>query len=421
VNKALLVARWEFLTTITRRSYIVVVVAIPVFYGFIVGAAALTGRSLARGQGERSIAIVDAAHILDLRFAAAQAAARTSADADPASASAAAETLAVYDDTPAALAALAAHRVTSVYVVEPDYLRTGRITAYGRDSGLFSIPTERRRLNQVSDAVRASLLQHAVAPDVLARAYAPGANVTRMSVDDRGRVSPAPESGVLGPFAGPFAVYFMLTLAIFFSSAFLQQATVEDRQNRMIEILLSSLGTEELLLGKIIGLAAAGLLQVAIYLALLAVPAMTLTIALQIPLAKLALSFFYFLLGYTLFACLMAGTGALGRTAQESAQMSAIWTLTAAAPMGFLAAITAAPSGALARVLSFFPLTAPVTMLLRLSGGDPPLVDIAASIAVCTAAIYLSLRAAAKILRASFLMYGKRATLPELIHWLRAA
>jgi ABC-2 type transport system permease protein len=213
----------------------------------------------------------------------------------------------------------------------------------------------------------------------------------------------------------------MLTLAIFFSSAFLQQATVEDRQNRMIEILLSSTDTNQLLLGKIIGLAGAGLLQVTIYLALLIVPAMTLTIALQVPLARLALSFVYFLLGYTLFACLMAGTGALGRTAQESAQMSAIWTLTSAAPMGLLAAITSAPNGALARGLSFFPLTAPVTMLVRLSSGDPPVIDIVASIAVCILATYVSLRAAAKILRASFLMHGKRATLPELIHWLRAA
>jgi ABC-type Na+ efflux pump permease subunit len=189
VNKALLIARWEFLTTITRRTYIVVVVAIPVFYAFMLGAAMLTSQSLARGQRERSIAIVDAAHILDLPFAASQAAAAQSgsSDADPQfGPPAPAETLVAYDDTPAALAALAARRVAAVLVVEADYLRTGRITAYGRDAGLFSIPTERRRLNQLADAVRASLLRHAVAPDVLARAYAPGSNVTRMRVDDRG-------------------------------------------------------------------------------------------------------------------------------------------------------------------------------------------------------------------------------------------
>ena len=417
MKKALIVARWEFLTTITRRSYIIVVAAMPLFYIFMLGAAMLTGRSMARAERERSIAIVDAANILDVPFAATQAAARVRAgasDADPPIAPAGAETLVVYDDRTAALAALAAHHVAAVFVVEADYVATGRITAYARDAGLFSIPTERRRLNQVGDAIRASLLRHAVAPDVLARAYAPGANVTRMKVDDSGRVGPAPDAGALGPFAGPFAVYFMLTLAIFFSSAFLQQATVEDRQNRMIEILLSSLDTNELLLGKIIGLSGAGLLQVAIYLALLIVPAMTLTIALQIPLAKLALSFVYFLLGYTLFACLMAGTGALGRSAQESAQLSAIWTLTAAGPMGFLAVITSAPNGALARGLSFFPLTGPVTMLLRLSSGDPPRFDIVVSIATCVAAIYFALRAASKILRR-----WKHSALPAPISRLR--
>jgi ABC-2 type transport system permease protein len=111
----------------------------------------------------------------------------------------------------------------------------------------------------------------------------------------------------------------------------------------------------------------------------------------------------------------------LGRSAQESAQLSAIWTLTSASPMFFLPAISAAPNGALARALSFFPLTAPVTMMVRLASTDPPIVDVIGSIAIGIAAIYLALRAASKILRAAALMYGKRSTLPELIRWLRAA
>jgi ABC-2 type transport system permease protein len=72
----------------------------------------------------------------------------------------------------------------------------------------------------------------------------------------------------------------------------------------------------------------------------------------QVSIAKLALSLVYFVIGYTLFASLMAGTGMLGRTAQESAQLSAIWTLTAASPMFFLAAISASPNGMLARAVA---------------------------------------------------------------------
>ena len=254
--------------------------------------------------------------------------------------------LAEYADLDRALADLRAHTVSGVFVVEPDYLSSGRITAFSNDTGLLSLPAARRRQTQVGDAIRATLLHRALSGDALARAYAPAANVTRMQVDAQGVVSPDVASAA-GPFAGSFGVFFVLTMAIFFSAGFLQQATVEDRQNRMIEILLSSLDTDELLVGKMLGLGGAGLLQVAIYLVLLIVPGILVLALIQVSIAKLALSVVYFVIGYTLFASLMAGTGMLGRTAQESAQLSAIWTLTAASPMFFLAAISASPNGML--------------------------------------------------------------------------
>jgi ABC-2 type transport system permease protein len=328
--------------------------------------------------------------------------------------------LTAYPDADAAIADLRAKTISSVYVIEPDYLQTGRITVYGRESGLFSQPNERRRQTQVADAIRASLIRSALSGDALARAYAPATNVTVMHVDDTGKIEPQRDGfGAAGPFAGSFGVFFMLTMAIFFSAGFLQQATIEDRQNRMIEILLSSLNTDQLLVGKIMGLGAAGLLQVSVYILLLIIPGMTMLALFQVSIAKLALSLVYFVIGYLLFACLMAGTGVLGRTAQESAQLSTIWTLTAASPMFFLASLAAAPNGPLARVLSFFPLTSPVTMMLRLANTDVPTLDVVLSIAIGIAAIYGALRGAAKIFRAASLMYGKRPTLPELIRWLR--
>jgi ABC-2 type transport system permease protein len=421
VGKTLLVARWEFIKTITRRTYVFAVIAMPVFYGVILTVAGVAGRSVTRGESARAIAIVDDAHIVDFDVArrAAEASAADTVDvagqlAPPQ------QRLTPYPDIDRALADLRARVVSAVYVVEADYLATGRLTTYGSDIGLMSIAAERRRQTQVANAIRASLLHAAMSGDALARAYAPAAKVTRMHVDSTGAVTPDDASSAAGPFAGPFGVFFMLTMAIFFSAGFLQQATVEDRQNRMIEILLSSLDTNELLIGKMIGLSGAGLLQVGLYVLLLIVPGIMVLAIIQVSLAKLALALVYFVLGYTLFASLMAGTGVLGRSAQESAQLSTIWTLTSASPMFFLPAISAAPNGGLARALSFFPLTAPVTMLVRLSSTDPPLVDILGSILLGVAAIYFALRAASKLLRAAALMYGKRPTLPELIRWLRA-
>jgi energy-coupling factor transporter ATP-binding protein EcfA2 len=80
------------------------------------------------------------------------------------------------------------------------------------------------------------------------------------------------------------------TMAIFFSAGFLQQATADDRQNRMIEILMSSLDPDQLVIGKIIGLSGAGLLQLVVYVGLLIVPGMTFLAIFQVPIANLALS-----------------------------------------------------------------------------------------------------------------------------------
>jgi ABC-2 type transport system permease protein len=210
-------------------------------------------------------------------------------------------------------------------------------------------------------------------------------------------------------------------MSIFFSAGFLQQGTVEDRQNRVMEILLSSVTAEQLLVGKLLGLGAAGLLQVGFYVVLVIIPGTTVLSVFDVPIGGLMLSLVYFAVGYALFACLMAGFGMIGRTQQETAQLSALWTLAAVSPMWFIMAITAAPNGLVARTLSFFPLTMPVTMIIRLSTGGVPLVDILASTAIGVISIYLAAVGAARIFRAATLMYGKRPTLPELVHWLRAA
>jgi ABC-2 type transport system permease protein len=210
-------------------------------------------------------------------------------------------------------------------------------------------------------------------------------------------------------------------MSIFFSAGFLQQATVEDRQNRMIEILLSSVDPDQLLIGKILGLGGAGLLQVGLYVALVILPGSTMLTLFEIPLARIILLLAYYVVGYLVFACLMAGTGMIGRSAQESAQLSAMWTLTAMSPMFFLASIAASPNGLLARALSFFPLTMPVAMLLRLTATEVPAIDIIASLGIGAVSAYFLLRGAARIFRAASLMYGKRPNLPELVRWLRAA
>lgn len=426
MRKAFIVARWEFLSTVTRRAYVIAVIAMPLVFTIVMTLPILSGRSAMRNSVGRPIALVDPAGLVDVGFANETAARRRAGPTVDVSPGPAAPMVSVnpiltFDTLDAALEELKSGRVSGVYELADDYLQSGRVTAYQREAGLMSQAFAGQRQTQISDAIRASLLRTELPSDRLARAYAPLVRMERRLMGADGAVKPVDDALGLGPFFGPFAILMLMTMAVFFSAGFLQQATVEDRQNRVIEILLSSTSPNELLMGKIAGLGAAGLLQVGIYVLIVIIPGTTIFSLFRVPIPPLLLSVVYFVIGYLLFASLMAGTGMIGRTPQESAQLSAIWSLTAASPLFFIASVGSNPNGLLSRFLSFFPLTSPVTMMLRLTTGVVPIGDIILSLLIGAVSVYIALRGAAKIFRAASLMYGKRATLPEVIRWLRAS
>jgi ABC-2 type transport system permease protein len=378
----------------------------------------LIGRSV-----NKPAALVDKAGIVDLEFATSQATQREAIRTTPTGPAniGPPPPLQPFTDTDAALAALKSEEVSAVWVIEADYLTTGNITAYSQNVGVMNQGGANQRQNQVADAIRSSLMKQGLSGDALMRAYAPAVRVKTLSVGRDGTLTDASDASGIGRFLGTFGVFMLFTMAIFFSAGFLQQATIEDRQNRVFEILLSSVDADHLLMGKILGLGAAGLLQVVFYVALIIIPGSSLLSMFQVPLDKVFIAMIYFVIGYLLFACLMAAVGMMSRTPQEAAQLSAVWTLAAAAPMFFMPVLMAAPNGWLARGLSMFPLTSPITMMFRLTMvPNVPTIDIVLSILIGVAAVYFSLHGAARIFRAATLMYGKRPTLPELMRWLRA-
>jgi ABC-2 type transport system permease protein len=127
----------------------------------------------------------------------------------------------------------------------------------------------------------------------------------------------------------------------------------------------------------------------------------------------------YYVLGYTLYAILMAGIGALGSTAQESQQLAGIFSFFAAIPYMLSGLLFVNPNALVARVLSFFPLTAATMMLLRLPLAEVPWVDVAGSIVVLILFIPLALWMTAKLFGVGLLMYDKRPTLREIWGILR--
>jgi ABC-2 type transport system permease protein len=208
------------------------------------------------------------------------------------------------------------------------------------------------------------------------------------------------------------------------SAGYLLQGVSEEKENRVIEVILSSIRPDRLLFGKLLGLGAAGLLQLFVWVA---VTSMATSLIAAAALAVLdAYLFFacfiFFVLGYLLIGSLMTGTGALGTSARESQQFAAIWSLIAVLPPAATwMLLLEEPNGWLARALGWFPLSAPVTMMIRIGTGQVPLWDILVAIGCLVGAVYLSVRASAALFRLGLLMYGTRPTFKQILRHLRHA
>ena len=213
-----------------------------------------------------------------------------------------------------------------------------------------------------------------------------------------------------------FASFFAMT--VFVASGYLLDGIGEEKENRVLEVLLASLTPEELLLGKMIGLGAAGLLQSGFFAAVGLGPLIALDLLTLSPLALLGMATCSFM-GYALYASLMAASGAVAGNRQEGRQISAVWTLTAATPMFILPVFMAQPGGGVATALSLFPLTAPIAMTLRLGVEGAPLWQVALSLSLMALTAWVAWIGGSRVFRVGILMTGARPPLRTVLRWLR--
>jgi ABC-2 type transport system permease protein len=329
-----------------------------------------------------------------------------------------------YPDEASARKALLAKEISTYVVLPADYLETGKVTVYGMGGGFSTFVAADE--GSLREFLVASLLAGQVDETIQARAVAP-MDVQPVTLDEQGQVSTESPFSWLGDFVLPYVFAILFVITIFTASGFLLQGVSEEKEGRVIEILLSSISAVQLLAGKILGLGALGLLQVLFWIgtgaALLgaAVSMFAMAGAIKLSVGTVALGIVYFVLGYLLFATLMAVAGSMGTTQRESQQIASIFSLAAAIPWMLMGIIFTNPDSAIAVILSYFPLTSPVMMLLRLGVSEVPAEQITISIGLLIVGIIVSLWAGAKIFRASLLMYGKRPTLKDLGRALKQA
>lgn len=234
-------------------------------------------------------------------------------------------------------------------------------------------------------------------------------------------------AGQVLSFIVPFFFGILLAVTVFVSAGYLVRSVAEEKSSRVIEIVLSSVTPQQLLAGKVIGLGALGLTQILVWIAsaaglsggLVVLAGIMLPLLMRVEVFGLALV--YYILGFGVYAVLIGAIGTLGSSFQESQQITGIFIFIAAVPMMLTGVIMTNPDAMVVRVLSWFPLTAPTTMMLRLPLAEVPWTDVAGSIVLLLVTIPLVVWLGAKVFRLGMLMYGKRPGILEIVRLLRQA
>lgn len=297
-----------------------------------------------------------------------------------------------------------------------------RYEFYSRKSGEFLVNSTLK--DALNSAVRSQRLADADISEERLKELSSSVKIETVKLDETGEKS-EDDMGFLAGFAIAFMIY--LNLAIY--GQMIMSTVVEEKETRVAEILFSSARPFELMMGKLVGVGLAGLTQFAIWVISAAIlvafilpSVMASGIDLSLPaISVLDIIYFliYFLLGFFLYASIFALIGSMVTSVQEGGQFAFLPVMLMLAGFYFSFAVIRDPNSSLSVWASIAPFVAPMTMPIRILSETPPFWQIALSILVNLTAIISLIWVASRVYRVGMLMYGKRATIPEVWKWIR--
>lgn len=230
-------------------------------------------------------------------------------------------------------------------------------------------------------------------------------------------------------FMSSFMFVMMLYMTILMWGIAVQRSIIEEKNNRVIEVMLSSLRPIDMLLGKILGVGAVGMTQYliwAVFGVVLALYGMSMggpvaEVAASLSIGTMAFFVAYYLLGFLFYATLFAGIGSVCNTDQEAQQLQQPIVLCLVFTIMVPMMIIQNPDSMFATVISLIPFFTPIVMFMRINILTPPVWQIVLSFLIMIGSIYAAALLSAKIFRIGILMYGKRPDLREMIKWMRRA
>jgi ABC-2 type transport system permease protein len=312
-------------------------------------------------------------------------------------------------------------KIYGYLVLDPASIEKERVEYYSISVSEFVA------LNQLKDAVNRTILHQKIADRGLPASV--GADLEKTvdlktwKVTTKG-VTEEKGAGIIAAL-----VFMVIMYMTFFMYGFQNlRGVIEEKTNRIVELIIASVRPTELMLGKIVGIGLVGLTQYTIW----SLVAMNLSLpgiasmmaggaagAPTIPLSMIGYFLLFFLLGYFLYASVYTAIGAPFNSDQEAQQLSMIPSMLIVSGMAVYPAVMNNPNGPIAVAASLFPFTAPLIMYLRTAIAEPPVYQIGICIVILILSTIGMAWLAGRIYRVGILMYGKKPTIPEILRWVR--
>jgi ABC-2 type transport system permease protein len=423
MHDVLLIIKREFRERVASRSFLIGTLLFPLL---MIGLIVLP-RVVGRGGTERTIALVDEAPAgVGTAFAAALSRQPESPEDNTYRVAPVAGTL---EQVRGTLAEQVESKKIDGYVVLPsNVLEGGAILFRARNVGSFAVMRDLRTAG--NRAVQSERIKRAgINPSAVAALIAP------VRVDEAKITASGEErGGALSTFLTAYLVAFLIYLMTTLYGVAVMRSVLEEKTNRIAEVLMSTIRAPHLMAGKIVGVGSAAVVQVLIWVAILtlvltqghrlgerfAIPP-SMVEALDVDPGTGVLLFLYFLLGFFLYASIFATVGASVTSEQEAQSVQFMALLPLITPMLFLESIMNAPFGKAATTLSIVPFTSPIAMPMRMALVQVPPLETAISLALLLAGITAVAWIAGKIYRVGILSTGKRPSIRELMRWIRTA
>ncbi len=404
------VARHEYSRHVVRKRFVLVVLSVPGIIAFAIGMIAL---SIALTKNNRAVGYVDKAGLLANPLPSPQ---RGSSPDNPVVPELI--PLVPFETEEAARSALESDEIQAYYVVLPDYLETNHVEL------VYIKPPSGDATRQFWDFMQINRLRD-LPPDVASRATAGYNLVVRWPADATGGGREFSQRTFLMTFF-PFIAAIMFVFLLLTASGYFMSVVGEERENRTIEVVLTSTSAGHLIGGKVLGILAITLTQCGAWIACGGAAVLIGSRILDISLLQnLTVDMrFVWLMGaiitpaFVMVAALMTAVGAIVAEPQEGSQVVFPLMLPLMAPIWFAWLIMENPNSPLAIGLSLFPPTSVATFSLRLGFSQVPGWQIAASVALTTLCAIGSLWLAGRVLRLGMLRYGRRLRWEEVFKQL---